>query len=486
MKSARQWETGRSIHLDGWTGDALTRAGGAPLVVGNRVVLLKDAAENYPAWIAAIESAKQWIHFETYIFHECPIGRTFADLICSKAREGVKVRVIYDWIGSLGYASRRFWRRMMDAGVEVRRFNTPGLENPLGWINRDHRKMIAVDGRTAFVTGLCVGQDWVGYPERGIDPWRDTGLQIQGPALSDIEHAFADSWATAGVPLPRQEQPSRKNIQIAGDVPLRVIAGVPSVGSVYRFDQLIANLARRSIWLSDAYFVGTISYVQALCSAARSGVDVRLLLPGANDMPVMRALARAGLRPLLEAGVRVFEWNGSMMHAKTAVADGYWSRVGSTNLNIESWVNNRELDIIVEDKLFAQRMEQSYLEDLSESTEIVLETARFRPTPKMSPRKQGPKTHRIRAASPTAAAGVMRWGRAVGAAIAHRRELGPAESIFIVWAAVLLLMIGSIAAIWPRAIAIPTLAACIWMSISLFLRAYRLRAKRRRDAHQCH
>ena len=467
-----------SEKFDEWPADALTRASGAPLVHGNSVRLLKDASDNYAAWIAAIESANQWIHFETYIFHESPVGHRFADLLSSKARSGVKVRLIYDWVGSLGYASRGFWRNMIQSGVEVRRFNTPSLENPLAWINRDHRKMIAVDGHTAFVTGLCVGQQWIGNPDREIDPWRDTGLEIQGPAISDIESAFADSWAATGRPLPREEQPSRIATRPAGDVAVRIVASVPNIGGIYRLDQLVATLARRSIWLADAYFVGTTSYVQALCSAARSGVDVRLLLPAANDIPVMRALSRAGLRPLLEAGVRVFEWDGSMMHAKTAVVDGRWSRVGSTNLNILSWLNNRELDVIVEDERFAGQMEQAYLDDLNKSTEIVLKMTRPRPVAKRKQRKSTAQTLRTGTATRTVA-GVMRFGHAVGAAISNRRELGPAEAVIIVWGAILLLGIAVVAAYRPRVVAFTAGLLCLWMSLSLFMRAYGLRTRRR-------
>ena len=260
-----------------------------------------------------------------------------------------------------------------------------------------------------------------------------------------------------------------------GDVPVRIVASVPNVGGMYRLDQLVAILARRSLWLADAYFVGTTSYVQALCAASRSGVDVRLLLPAANDVPVMRASARAGLRPLLEAGVRVFEWNGSMMHAKTAVADGRWARVGSTNLNILSWLNNRELDVIVEDQRFAHRMEQAYLEDLSQSTEIVLKTSRPRPVAKQRHKKTLGKAVRTGTAMRTAA-GIMRFGHAVSAAIANRRELGSAETVIILWGAAFLLAIGAVAAYWPRVVAFTTVFICVWLSLSLFIRAYRLRA----------
>jgi hypothetical protein len=145
---------------------------------------------------------------------------------------------------------------------------------------------------------------------------------------------------------------------------MRIVATVPYTAALFRVDQLVAALAQRTLWLTDAYFAGTTPYVQALRAAARDGVDVRILVPGSSDIPVLRPLSRAGYRPLLEAGVRVFEWNGSMLHAKTAVADGRWARVGSTNLNLASWIGNRELDAMVEDEAFARDMEAMYLEDL--------------------------------------------------------------------------------------------------------------------------
>src|SRR4029453_16935204 len=156
-------------------GPAVSRAAGAPLVAGNRVRLLKDAAENYPAWLEAIAGAKRFVHFECYIIHDDETGRHFADALAAKAGEGVPVRLIYDWLGGLGTASRRFWRRLREAGVDVRTYNPPRLDSPFGWVSRDHRKMLGVDGAVSFVTGLCVGRMWTGDPERGIPPWRDTG-----------------------------------------------------------------------------------------------------------------------------------------------------------------------------------------------------------------------------------------------------------------------------------------------------------------------
>src|SRR6516162_7567454 len=324
----------RARNLEIVPNEALSRVAGAPLILGNRVRLLKDASENYPAWLDAIRSAQRWIHLESYIIHDDDTGEMFADLLAAKARQGVKVRLLYDWIGALGNSSYGFFRRLRLAGVDVRRFNPFRFDSPFGWLNRDHRKMLSVDGRVGYITGLCIGRNWVG--STGLDGWRDTGVEVEGPAVADIDRAFAETWAVAGGTVPDDELPVAASIPVAGNVAVRVVAAAPNLAPIYRTDQLVAALARRSLWLADAYFIGTSSYVQALRAAAQSGVDVRLLIPGVSDIPVIRALSRAGLRPLLEAGVRVFEWNGVMMHAKTAVADGYWARVGSTNLNLVS------------------------------------------------------------------------------------------------------------------------------------------------------
>jgi len=460
------------------TGEALARASGAELIKGNRIRLLKDAAENYPAWIQAIESARKWIHFEMYILHEDAAGRQFGELLEAKARQGVAVRVIYDWVGSIGSTSRGFYRRLAKSGVEVRCFNRFHLESPFGWLARDHRKLITVDGRIAYVSGLCVGHLWAGDAGRNIAPWRDTGVEIEGPALTGIEESFADSWNSIGNPLPREEIPPLESLERAGNVSLRIVASSPNVSGIYRVDQFIASLARRSIWIADAYFIGTGAYIQALQAAARSGIDVRILIPGANDVPVVRALSRAGLRPLLEAGVRVFEWDGSMMHAKTAVTDGYWSRVGSTNLNVASWLGNRELDVIVEDEEFGRQMEEIYEQDLSNSTEIVLSRTWSRTTPVAV--KAAPAGSKRSGGSGRAAAGFMRLGLSLGAAVTNRRKLGRAEAVLMCWGAALLVMVAVIAAKWPKAIALPLAVLCCWVAVTLVVKAFKVRDRRDR------
>ncbi len=456
------------------------RATGAPLVTGNRVRILKNAVENYPAWLDAICAAEKTIYFESYILYDDEYGEQFAEMLMAKAREGVKVRLIYDWFGSLGKTSHRFWRRLMDAGVEVRAFNPPFFDSPFGWFSRDHRKMIAIDGRVGFVSGLCVGSMWMGDAARGIEPWRDTGVEVRGPAVAEIERAFSQVWSVVGSPMPANEIASRDLIAPAGDVALRVVASAPNSAWLYRLDQLIAASARETLWLTDAYFAGTTPYVQALRTAAMDDVDVRLLVPRATDIPVVRAISRAGYRPLLEAGVRIFEWNGTMLHAKTAVADGKWARVGSTNLNLSSWIGNWELDVVVEDKRFAEGMEELYLQDLENATEVVLnEKRRVAETERRY--RLGRRKRLAKGSSGRMAAGAVSIGSAVKAAIANRRLLGPAEARSLGSVACLMLLLFVVAVMWPHVIAVPVAVFCLWLAISLAIRAFKLHRQGKRE-----
>ena len=452
---------------------AFSRAAGAPLVPGNRVRLLKDAAENYPAWLEAIAGARRTIHFESYIIHDDAIGRRFAEALAERARAGVRVRVLYDFVGALGKSSRALWRIMRDAGAEVRVFNPPRLDSPLGWLSRDHRKMLAVDGRIGFVTGLCVGRMWVGDPARGLEPWRDTGVEVRGPAVAAIERAFAQTWGAAGDPLPESDLPDESEIPAEGDVAMRVIASTPYTAGLYRLDQLVAAFARKTLWVTDAYFVATATYVQALAAAARDGVDVRLLVPGLSDVPLVRHLTRAGYRALLEAGVRVFEWNGPMLHAKSAVTDGRWARVGSSNLNIASWLGNWELDVAIEDEAFARAMEQMYLDDLSRATEIVL-GPRHRIQVPGAVHRSRPRRLGAAGSASRMAAGAIRIGNTVGAAIADRRTLGPAEARVTAAAGAACVALAAVAVALPELIVAPTVLLGGWIGIALLVRAYRL------------
>ena len=454
---------------------AFSRAAGAPLIKGNRVKLLKDAAENYPAWLDAIARAERYIHFESYIIHEDEQGWKFANALIAKAKEGVRVRLIYDWLGGFRKTSRRFWNNLRENGVEVRCYNPPQWDSPLGWLSRDHRKTLTADGRIGFITGLCVGHDWVGDPERNIQPWRDTGVEIRGPAVGDIEQAFAYVWATLGPPISERDLVRPNSFsQKEGDMELRVVATMPANAGMMRSDQLVAALARSRLWLTDAYYAGTTTYVQALRSAAMDGVDVRLLVPNASDIPVIRPLSRAGYRPLLEAGVRIFEWNGSMLHAKTAVADCRWARVGSTNLNIASWFGNCEMDAVVEDERFGIEMEDMYLRDLENATEVVLDAKDRVRAPRRSREARGGARSGAGSGG-RAAAGALRIGNAVGAAFASKRVLEPVEARLMMIGGGLFFGLALLFFKFPRALTYPVILLLIWFSIALVYRGIRLR-----------
>ncbi|MCY1044765.1 phospholipase D-like domain-containing protein [Corallococcus sp. bb12-1] len=471
--------TGISGPQRGLAEQVFSRAAGAPLVPGNDVHLLRDARENYPAWLSAIQLARRSVLFENYIIEDDDVGRAFADALEARARDGVRVCVLYDWLGCQGTAPSRFWRRLREAGVEVRCFNPFQFDRPLAWLGRNHRKTLTVDGEVGFVSGLCVSHKWVGDPEKHVAPWRDTGLAIRGPAVADLVRAFAQGWATVGAPLDEDACLSARAPEPRGDVALRVVAGVPWSAGLFRVDQLIASLARKRLWLTDAYFVGTAAYVQALRAASRDGVDVRLLVPGSSDIPVLRPLTQAGYRPLLEAGIRVYEWNGTMLHAKTAVADGLWARVGSSNLNPASWLGNSEIDVAVEDIHFAQQMEAMYQQDLEHATEVVLSGRDRRlmsmnPHPRPLPRSQRGAPGR-RGSMSRAAAGAVRLGNTVGAAVTNHRELGRTESKLVFGAGVVPLALAGVALWWPQVVAVPAALLCAWAGIALWSRAARLR-----------
>ncbi len=451
---------------------AFSRAAGASLIEGNSVRLLKDAGQNYPAWLDAIGAATRHIHFENYIFYDDATGARFADALIRKAQDGIHVRLLYDWLGCLGPASRAFWNRLRAGGVDVRGYNPPRLESPLAWLSRDHRKMLGVDGEVGFITGLCIGRRWEGIPEKNIEPWRDTGIEVRGPAVAEMESAFAQIWALAGTALPAEELVDK--VATAGNTALRIVASGPATAGMFRLDQLVAALARERLWLTDAYYAGTPAYIEGLRAAAKDGVDVRILMPNATDVMLVQPLSRAGYRPLLEAGVRVFEWNGTMLHAKTAVADARWARVGSTNLNIASWFGNCELDAVIEDQAFAEQMEAMYLEDLANATEVVLDERRKPRAPGQPPRRRVTALSGGGSAG-RAAAGAVRIGNAIGAAFTNRRALGPIEARLALSAGFFLCLLSIVFAVFPHALAYPLVIIGAWAGIALLYRGYRLR-----------
>lgn len=452
--------------------DLFFRAADVPLVSGNALRILSDAGENYPAWMDAIERASAFVHLEMYIVHNDRIGRRFRDLLVEKARQGVAVRVLYDAFGRLSLASLNFWKPLREAGAEIRVANPLGLDSVFAYPSRDHRKLLTVDGEVAFISGLCIGDDWVGYPERGIAPWRDTGVEIKGPAVKEADEAFAAAWKLWG-DRTGIDRMSTRRLEPAGDVDLGVVPTSPDTASLYRLELLMTATTRKRLWLTDAYLMMTSTYMESLRAAARNGVDVRILVPGNSDVQWVANMSRMLYRRLLEGQIRVFEWNGPMLHAKSAVVDGRWTRIGSTNLNISSWIRNWELDVVIDSTSVAERMEAIYLSDLEHATEVVI-TERHRV--RLGKPRQRPRRRRYASGS---AARMLKdaafMGTMVDAAVKSYRHLNQTESPALVTLALFFLGIATAIVIVPSVFAYPVAFLFAWAAITLLVKAWRLR-----------
>jgi cardiolipin synthase len=451
---------------------AINRAAGGRPIPGNKVDLLIDGPAAYDAMLETIAGATRWIHFENYIIRADSAGKRFADLLARRALEGVHVRVLYDGLGSFA-TPRSFWRSLRKAGVEVRAFRPLSALDLVPNFSRNHRKLVVADGSRAVIGGLCIGCEWTGEEARDLAPWRDTAVQVAGPAAAVLDQAFGRTWELAGGRLPDEDVAGRVAPQ--GDAEVRVIRGEPGRERTYRVIELLAAGSINRLWITDAYLVAPPRLFQALRDSARDGVDVRLLVPGSSDLPLVRNLSRIGYRDLLRSGVRIFEWDGPMLHAKTLVADGRWSRVGSSNLNPSSLLGNWELDVLVEDVALADAMERQFRLDVARSREVIRRPAR------------GP--HRLSAALPT----VLSRGspEVVGlehqptgrerrrrAALALRALISNARrSIFLPLSAMLV----SLGALF---FALPTITAygfgilCGWLAISAWREAFRRRVDR--------
>lgn len=350
----------------------MLRASGARAHHGNRIELLLDCTENFPAWEAALLSARESICIEMYIFSPDAFGTRLRQILLDKLAEGVQVALVYDWVGSLNAHIRGFFKPLIAAGAEVRPYNPLGWISGIGILSRNHRKSFVIDEQTAFVSGLCISAAWQGKPAKGIEAWRDTGLKLEGPIVQDVLAAFEDTLVSqGGNPLSLRRYESADTTP-AGSARARLLATTPANINTMRLDLNVIGLATQNLWITDAYFMPTRMYMQALINAAKAGVDVRILVPRTSDIKWIGTVSRTQYRGLLEAGVRVFEWNGTMIHAKSAIIDGQWARVGSTNLNLSSWYANRELDVSIEDPDTVAQLEQAFMNDLNHATEVIL------------------------------------------------------------------------------------------------------------------
>lgn len=451
---------------------AIDRAAGAPPIPGNRVQLLLDGPETYRVMLDLIARARRRIHLENYIIRDDATGRRFAGALAARAREGLEVRVLYDWFGSIA-TSGRYWRGLGAAGVEVRRFNPPHPLRVFANLSRDHRKLLVVDGERAVTGGHCVGNEWAGDLERGVPPWRDTGVELAGPAALALDRAFAHTWGLAGTPLPLGE--IELEVAPAGAAEVRVILSEPGGERAYRtLEYLTAGTIER-LWITDAYLVPPPRLFQVLLDAARDGADIRLLVPGTSDVPVVRNLTRIGYRRLLRAGIRIFEWEGPMLHAKTMVGDGRWVRVGTSNLNASSLLGNYEIDLLIEDEGFAHAMEAQFRRDLEFSLEVE-RRAYHAPAGLQRVLPSGLQRRASGSVAPPRPRGSRELrGRAAVAARtlisgARRSVYGPVSALLVLLG---LLFIGL-----PRYMAYGFGAVCVWLAVAAGLEAFHRRTGR--------
>jgi len=330
--------------------------------------------------LALIEGATTSVALESYIFRSDDVGQQVSDALLAAAARGVNVRLLLDWIGARG-TSRKFLRQIERGGVEIAVFNPPGFRAWFGLVPRDHRKLLVADSAVGITGGVGVGREWTtGIQKLHRSRWRDTSVRIDGPAAKDMVQAFDHMWRRTKRHERRGShrflrRPARgAHLDPATDQPalVGIVEGEPLRLRVSRALQIQAISARRSIWIATAYFTPSPSEVEALNGAARDGVDVRLLVPSRNDHPWVSLVARRFYRRLLTNGVRIWEWQGEMMHAKTSVIDGRWVRVGSTDFNPLGVAINYELDAVIEDAVLGEEAEQMFLADLDNSREVVL------------------------------------------------------------------------------------------------------------------
>lgn len=369
------------------------QATSVPLIAGNKVTLLFDGPATMKEMMAAARAATTSINLETYIFDQDPIGLEFADLLIEKQRQGVTVNVLYDAVGTLT-VPRAFFDRMRDAGVHLVAFNpvNPAARKGKWEINnRDHRKLMVVDGKIAFTGGINISSTYANSsffrskqrptPETDQSKvgWRDTHIKIEGPAVASLQWSFVHNWVRQdGGDLP--EQNYFPPLTAAGDKLVRVLASDPDANfEIYKALVLAINESKKSIHLTAAYFVPDQQTVDALAEAARRGVDVKLVLPGVSDHGLVFHAGRNFYEPLLAAGVKIYQLQVAVLHAKTAVIDGAWSTIGSANIDRRSFPHNYELNVVVVDPAFGSDMESAFNEDLRDSKEITLEAWRHRP-----------------------------------------------------------------------------------------------------------
>ncbi|MFO7577768.1 MAG: cardiolipin synthase [Pelovirga sp.] len=360
----------------------------SPLTKGNKVTLLADGEATYAAMFHALEEARDHINLESYIIEDDEVGREFADLLLRKQAEGVQVNLSYDSVGSM-YTPADFFQRLRDGGIQVVEFNPINPMEARGeWrlTHRNHRKMLLADGKVAIIGGINISKVYSSSPfkrKKNEPPaihWRDTDVQIEGPAVAELQKLFIDTWQKQqGPSLPARNY--FPDLEESGDTLVRILGSTPGESNRIPFVMYVSAIvfAEHSIHLTSSYFVPDDQILKALTDAAARGVDVKIILPGSSDSPWPLYAQRHHYTELLQAGVQLYEHETSLLHAKTAVIDQVWSTVGSTNLDFLSLLHNDEVNAVILSREFAAEMEAMFAGDLADSRQILEEDWNSRP-----------------------------------------------------------------------------------------------------------
>jgi cardiolipin synthase len=363
---------------------------GSPLTAGNAVTLLQDGPATYTAMFDAIRGARDHINMETYILDDDEVGEQFAQLLIARQREGVQVNLMRDSAGTFSTPSV-FFERLADAGIQVLEFNPVNpltTRNDWAWNQRDHRKLLIVDGRIAFLGGINISSVYSGgsFGQKKVVPtdaslsWRDTDLRLQGPVVAELQKLFLDAWAQqqGQVLAQRNYFPTPER---AGSQVVRAIGSSPDEPFSLIYATLLSAIgsAETSVHLTNAYFAPDPQLLAALQVAARRGVDVHLILPGRTDSWLVFHAGRGYYEQLLQAGVKIAERRGVILHSKTALVDGVWATVGSTNLDWRSFLHNHELNAVVLGADFGAQLQAMFDRDLAASDAVTLADWQDRP-----------------------------------------------------------------------------------------------------------
>ncbi len=357
----------------------LEASGGARLLAGNRMTLLNDGPETFDAMLAAIDQAQNHVNFESFIFGDGEVGQRFAATLTRKAAAGVQINILYDAVGSIGIDDE-FLAQLRDAGIKVKAFQSIMDLRLWRFNQRDHRKILVVDGLVGFIGGVNISASYLDRSKpdqsgaaisREDKGWRDIHTRVEGPVVAEMQRLFLHTWLNTGC---------RTNANV------RYFPSIPSAGSVRAamvatdrldvesrvLDSQIAavQIARKNVWITQAYFVPHLEFVDSLVVSAQRGVDVRILLPSFTDSSIVLHASQAHFEELLQAGVRLYQYQPALLHAKAMVVDGIWATVGSSNIDLRSLELNNEANVVVVDAAFAEQMQYLFLADQARSKQV--------------------------------------------------------------------------------------------------------------------